>query len=465
MTGTVQEAVAEIARGRRSAVYLLHGDECVAKEGAKAIVDALVPSGHQSLSVEVVAEDNDLASLALRLRTLPLFGGAKAVVLYDSKAFVSREGIDAVVKRSIAAWQGGDAERATRLFLQAVGSVGEGQAFLDRASRGEVSAGELERVLATKVDPEEVPWLQGVAKNALIDGAPIPEATGAGLARVYEDVIQQGIPPNAALILTTEVVDERRVLFKRIRAEGFVVDCGVRTRRAWDTQMEPEAARTKIRQVVAAAGKSIAPDAVTSIVERTGISMRALESELEKMLLYVGPRPTISMADVVEVLSNSREANIFDLTGAVSNRDAARAVRAFRSLMTQREPVPQILGVLAREIRLLIVARSALDRRLGGRVDPGMSFPLFQSRLLPLLTKAVEGDDGAASKLVAMKPFRAFKLLQSAARFSLAELEESLEAIHETDLALKTSGYPAELLLEQLLIGTCSGQTPIRQDT
>jgi DNA polymerase-3 subunit delta len=457
MTGTVEEAVAEIVQGRRSPVYLLHGDECVAKEGAKAIVNVLVPPGQQSLSVEVVAEENDLASLPLRLRTLPLFGGTKVVVLYDSKAFVSREGIDTVVKRSIAAWQDGDAERATRLFLQAVGAVGEGQAFLDRASRGEVSAGELDRVLATEVDPEKVPWLQEVAKNALIDGASIPEATGAGLARVYEDVIQQGIPPNAVLILTTEVVDERRVLFKRIRSEGFLIDCGVRTRRAWDTQMEPEAARTKIRQMVAAAGKTLAPDAVTSIVERTGISMRALESELEKILLYVGPRSTISMTDAVEVLSNSREANIFDLTSAVNSRDTARAVRAFRSLMTQREPVPQILGMLASEIRALIMARSALDRRLGGKLDPGMLFPSFQFRLLPLLTKAVEGDDGAASKLVAMKPFRAFKLLQGAARFSLTELEESLEAIHETDLALKTSGHPAELLLEQLLIGICRG--------
>ena len=457
MTGTVEEAVAEIARGRRSAVYLLHGDECVAKEGAKAIVDALVPSDQQSLSVEVVAEENDLASLPLRLRTLPLFGGAKVVVLYDSKAFISREGIDAVVKRSIAAWQDGDTERATRLFLQVMGAVGEGQAFLERASRGEVSAAELERVLATEGDPEKARWLHEVAKNALIGGAPIPEATGAGLARVYEEVIQQGIPPNAALILTTEVVDERRVLFKKIRAEGFVIDCGVRTRRAWDTQMEPEVVRAKIRQAVAAAGKTIAPDAITSIVERTGISMRALESELEKILLYVGPRSTITMADAAEVLSNSREVNVFDLTNAVSNRDAARAVRAFRSLMTQREPVPQVLGVLAGEIRALILARSALDRRLGGRMDPGMPFSLFQSRLLPLLTKAVEGDDGAASKLAAMRPFRAFNLLKGAARFSFAELEERLEAIHETDLTLKTSGHPAELLLEQLLLGICRG--------
>jgi DNA polymerase-3 subunit delta len=455
MTGTLQAAVAEIKEGRRSGVYLLHGDESVAKEGARAIVNALVPADRQSFCVEVVSEENDLASLPLRLRTLPLLGGTKVVVLYDSRAFVSREGIEAIAKRSMTAWQGGDVGRATRMLLQALAAVGEGQAFLDRAGRGEVSATELERVFATEGDPEKVRWLHEVAKNALMEGTPIPEAADAGLNRVYEGIMQQGIPPDASLVLTAEVVDERRALFRKIRTEGFVIDCSVRTRRAWDTQMDPEAARTKIRQMVAAAGKSIAPDAVSGIVERTGFSMRALESEVEKILLYVGPRPTISAPDAAEVLSNSREANVFDLTNAVSSRDTARALRASRSLMSQREPVPQILGVLAAELRALIMARSALDRRLGGKVDSGLTFPQFQSRLLALLTNAAEGDDGAGAKLAGMKPYRVFLLLKGAAKFSLAELEAGLEAVHETDLALKTSGYPAELLLEQLVIAVC----------
>jgi DNA polymerase-3 subunit delta len=209
--------------------------------------------------------------------------------------------------------------------------------------------------------------------------------------------------------------------------------------------------------MVAAAGKSIAGDAITDIVERTGFSMRGLESEVEKLLLYVGPRPAITLADVMEVLSSSREANIFDLTNAVSGRDAGRALRALRSLMAQREPIPQILGVLASETRGLIVARGALEQKLGGTLDLGMPFPAFQARVLPLLAKEAEGDDGSAAKLLAMKPFRAFNLLKAATRFSMLELVRGLEAIHETDLALKTSGYPEELLLEQLLLTICAG--------
>lgn len=457
MTGTVEKAVAEIKQGRRYPVYLLHGDEFLAKEGAKGIIGMLVPPERQSLSVEVVSEDNDLASLPIRLNTLPLFGGVKVVVVYDSKAFLSKFNLESVAQKSQDAWLAGESERSVRLFLQIVAAAGEGEGFLDRAARGEVLDREWERVLSVERDPEAEAWLREVARTAVADRMEIPEAAGAGQARIYEDSIQRGIPANASLILTTEVVDERRSLFKKISAAGFVIDCGVRSRRTWDTQMNPEAARAKIREMVSAAGKSIDEEAVAGILSRAGSTMRGLVSEMEKLLLYVGAQPAVRTADVLEVFSHSREANIFDLTNAVSSRDAGRALLALRSLLTQREPAPLILNVLAGEIRNLIIARSALDRWLDGKLDPALPFETFRFRVLPRLKEPRDGDDGSAAKLLDMNPFRAFNLLKGGSRFSLDRLIHGLEAIHETDLALKTSGHPEALLLEQLLIKICPG--------
>ena len=459
MTGTVAEAVAEIKQGRRFPVYLLHGDEFVAKAGARAIVEALVPPDHRSLSVEVISEDRDSASVPSRLSTVPLFGGIKVVMVHDSRAFVSKESLEKLVDRSTDAWREGKRESAARWLLLAVAAAGEDEGFLDRAARGEMSVPELTRVLGKEVDAEREQWFREVAGYAVADGMVIPEATGAGLTRVYEETIARGIPPDASLILTAEVVDERRLLFKKISAVGFVINCGVRSRRGWDTQMDPDAARAKVRQMVEAAGKRVAAEAVAAIVERTGFSMRGLESEMDKLLLYVGSRPAISQADVLEVLSSSREANIFDLTNAVSERDAGRALRSLRSLMAQREPMQQILSVLAGEVRGLIVARGALEQKLGGTLDASVPFPAFQARILPLLAKEAEGDDGSAAKLMAMKPFRAFNLLKAATRFSLPELMRDLEAIHEADLLLKTSGHPEDLIMERLLLAMCASTT------
>ncbi len=406
----------------------------------------------------MVSEDSDLASLPIRLTTLPLFGGSKVVVVYDSKAFLSKFNLESVVQKSQDAWQAGESERSVRLFLQVVAAaLGGDEGFLDRAARGEVPDPEWERVLSIQREPEAEAWLREVSQTAVADRMAIPEAAGAGLARAYEEAIQRGIPGNAALILTTEVVDERRSLFKKISANGFVIDCGIRSRRAWDTQMNPEAARTKIREMMSAAAKRIDDEAVAGILTRTGTSMRGLVSEMEKLLLYVGARPAVQAEDVLEVFSHSREANIFDVTNAVSGRDAGKALLALRSLLTQREPAPLILNVLAGEIRNLIIARSALDRWLDGKLDPALPFETFRFRVLPRLKEPRDGDDGSAAKLLDMNPFRAFNLLKGASRFSLDRLLEGLEAIHETDLTLKTSGHPEALLLEQLLVKLCTG--------
>ncbi|MEI8188929.1 MAG: SAM-dependent methyltransferase, partial [candidate division NC10 bacterium] len=351
MTGPIDKVIADIRKGTRSSVYLLYGDELLTREGAKAIVDALVPALHQPLSVEVVAEESEGGSLPLRLRTVSLFGGTKVVVVHDTKAFVSKQSVGALFAKSWEAWKGGNLARATALLLQATGAVGQDRSFLERAARGELPEPAWDQLLTLPHDDESERWLQETAGRLLAEGAEIPEASGAGTAKIYEGMLQQGIPPGAVLVLTAEVVDQRRALFKRILETGVVVDCGVRTGKAGETQMRPEMARAKIRERVAAEKKTIGEDAAAGILDRTGFSMRALESEIEKILLYVGDRPRITLEDVTEVLSTTREAGVFDLTNAVDEREVGRALRALRGLLAQREAGVAILGLLAGEVR------------------------------------------------------------------------------------------------------------------
>jgi DNA polymerase-3 subunit delta len=452
MTGTIDKAVAEIRSGKRHPVYLLHGDEFLARSGVKALVDALVPAAGQALSVETLEEDVDLASLPVRLNTLPLWGGTKVVLAYDTKAFVSKQTSGSVARRSLEAWEAGDRTRALRLFLQVVAAAGKAHDFLERAARGALMDAEWEEAFALPRDSDGEAWLGEVAAQAVTEAAAIPQMGGA--ARVYEDVLDRGIPPGVSLLLTAEVIDQRRALFKKISQGGLIIDCGVRSRRVGDTQMSAEAARATIRGLAKDFGKRLDEEALGAILERTGFSVRVLSSEMQKVCLYAGDRPHITRGDVLAVLSSSREAGIFDLTNALGERDAARALRALRGLLTQREPAVRILFTLASEVRNLLLARLALESRLEGKFDPKMPYPAFQSRILPRLTQEAEAADGAAT-LAGMNPFRAFNLLRGAARFSLEELVGALAGIQETDLSLKTSGHPPEWLLETLLIRVC----------
>ena len=452
-TVTLAKALSEIERGKPASLYLLHGDEYLAREGAKALVERLVPEDKRAMNVEALTEELAQQGLLPRLLTLPLFGGTKVVIVYDVRAFVSKQMSGDFGRKSREAWESGDLPKASRLFLQLLAAAGEDRALLEGAAQGELPAAARQRLLPGEDDPDTDRWLQEVAARALAEGSEIPRAPGG--SQVYEEVVAHGVPPASHLILTAEAVDERRALVKRIRESGSVIDVSVRSKGGWDTQMRPEAARAQAREAAQQAGKTLEEAALARILEQTGFSVRALASELEKLFLYVGSRRSVTAEDVEAVFSASRETNIVNLTSALGERDAARALRAFRSLLAQREPVQRILPALAGELRSLVAARLALDARLEGRWDDSLGYPAFQGRLLPKLG-AAGPEPEAAARLAAMHPFRAFNLLRSAARFPLRSLLDGLVAIQEADLALKTSGPPEALLVEALLLRLCT---------
>lgn len=456
MTRAVDGIVTDIQQGKRAGVYLLFGDEFLAREGAQAIVDALVPKTDQPLSVETVG-DEAAASVPGRLRTIPLLGGVKVVVVHDTKAFVSKQNVAELYKRSRDAWDDGDLQRAMRLLLQATGAAGRDRAFLEGAARDGVPDAVWRELFSCDATDEAVRWLQETVSHAVAEGKDVSDTAGAATAQVYEDILKQRIPPGAVLILTAETVDQRRALFKRIAESGVVVDCGVRAGKTGETQMKPDLARARITATVARAGKRIDDDAIAAIVERTGFSVRVLDSEIEKAILYVGSRAVVRTADVHAVLSNSREAGIFDLTNALEMRDTTSALRALRALAVQREPAPAILGMIAGTLRGLMVARAVLDRRLDGGLDAGLTFGAFQSRVLARLHVDAESDDGSTAKLRAMHPFRAFNLLKAAVRFTEPDLLRGLGATHDADLAMK-GGHPEGIVLESLVISICSSE-------
>jgi DNA polymerase-3 subunit delta len=458
MTDPVAGIVTDIRRGRRAGVYLLVGDEFLARAGAQAIVDALVPKAHQPLSVETVG-DEDAASVGGRLRMVPLFGGVKVVVVHDTKALVSKQNVADLFTKSRDAWGEGDGQRATRLLLQAVGAAGRDRAFLERAARGDLAEAVWRELFPFDPTEESERWLRETSGRLVAEGAEVADPGGAATARIYDDLLKQPIPAGAALILTAEAADPRRALFKRISACGVVVDCGVRTGKPGETQMKPDVARARVADAVGRAGKRIDNDAIVAIVERTGFSVRGLDSELEKILLYVGDRTEVRRADVLDVLSNSREASVFDLISALEARDAAGALRALRSLAMQREAAQATLGMMAGTVRGLIVARAVLDRRLDGQFDPRLTYATFQARVLPRLAADAEADDGAVARVRGMHPFRAFTLLRAAARFSQDELVRGLKAVHDADRALKTGAQPEGLILETLAVALCAGET------
>ena len=128
----------------------------------------------------------------------------------------------------------------------------------------------------------------------------------------------------------------------------------------------------------------------------------------------VGDASTIEEADVRASVRDLAESWIFDFTKALAQRQAAPAVTLLRALFDQGEHPLRMLSVIARELRLLLLARDCLSGSLAGSFTPRTQYTVFRDRLLPTL------DERERDALGSLHPYVLYQCLQNASRTSTA---------------------------------------------
>lgn len=107
-------------------------------------------------------------------------------------------------------------------------------------------------------------------------------------------------------------------------------------------------------------GASMERSAAAELANLVGTDLFQAQQEVAKALAYCGSGTPIT-ADVVRLLgSQLREESIFDLTDALGQRDARKALGLLRAL-EENQPVQFIFSMLARQVRQLIMAREMVD--------------------------------------------------------------------------------------------------------
>ena len=165
--------------------------------------------------------------------------------------------------------------------------------------------------------------------------------------------------------------------------------------------------------------------------------------------MYVGDRAGVTADDVRVVVRDMAGSWIFDFTAALASRKLAAALPLLRGLFEQGEPPLRLLGMVARELRVLLLARECLDGPARERWRADLSFGAFQTRVAP----AIDGDTLAA--FGKPHPFVLYRRFQDASRVSAAALRTALIRLSELDQRLKSSRGDPALLLEWFVIEWC----------
>jgi DNA polymerase-3 subunit delta len=151
--------------------------------------------------------------------------------------------------------------------------------------------------------------------------------------------------------------------------------------------------------------------------------------------LYVGPRAPIDESAVGECVARIRSADTWALVDALRSRDLGRALRTLADAYDPRDRGIMLLGALAWSVRQL--AR-------------------FQAALL-----AGASQDQAAQVAGVFQRMRAQELATSARSVRPSEVERWILVLADTDLALKRSRRPPDLILTDMLTRLCRPETRV----
>jgi DNA polymerase III subunit delta len=108
-----------------------------------------------------------------------------------------------------------------------------------------------------------------------------------------------------------------------------------------------------VQRVVAAAGVKIEPSALSTLVAGLGADREIAARELDKLLLYVQPSTTITLADVQASLSGAPKVDVFALADAVGSRNPAHTDTLLALMLAEGEDLEGAFNAVLRHLRLV----------------------------------------------------------------------------------------------------------------
>ena len=259
------------------------------------------------------------------------------------------------------------------------------------------------------------------------------------------------------LLISAGKVDKRRSFYKTIEKRGRIeLFAGL----SFDDDQWVQQAENLVLRQLRLLQKEIADDALAALVETVGPNTRQLATEVEKVALYVGARPEITLVDVTTIVTRNKHARAFALGEALGDRKLALALRVLDEELwemksdRQKSTIGFLYGLISK-IRSIILAKELIA---AGVLRPSPNFNSFKSQLESLPADLFGGDRKPAA--LDLKPYPLFRGSQQAANYTAAELVRAMDLLLECNLKLVSSSVAEDLLLQQVITRICSGTRP-----
>jgi len=259
------------------------------------------------------------------------------------------------------------------------------------------------------------------------------------------EIIKGDFGANVTLLLSATEVDKRRSFYKTLtnRAELQIFDRLDSSRSGWE-----EGATELVRARAQKRKLQFDDEALDLFVLLTGGDTRQIDSELEKIDIFLGEERRVNVDLVRELVPLSRAGVIFELGNALAERDLERALTLVRRLLDQGESAIGILLVaILPTIRNLLLAKDLMERHRMPRPHAPFHFISAINRLPDTATEHLPRKKDGSINAYALGI-----AAQNAHRFETGQLVAGMQACLDANLQLVTTQLDHELILTEVVV-------------
>ena len=282
--------------------------------------------------------------------------------------------------------------------------------------------------------------------------------------------IENGIPENTRLVVSSDGCDKRSVFFKTVAEKGVAVDCTVpQGAKKSDLNEQMMFLRHTAEAVLTPERKRLEKQAFQRLLDLTGFDPDTFADHLKKLVSYIGEKSGITVQDIDAVASRTKKDPVYEFTNAVSDKNLEASLFYLDSLENAGFHPLQILKALTNQIRKLFAARCFVEHPHTGKGSgwkKGQDFNTFKQVTVPniqsyesrLSEKTQEW--GKTTDLLLLSnpnnPYPVYQTCKKTDNFSLEELKTALSALSDIDHEMKSSAADPGLLIKNFIVKICS---------
>ncbi len=174
------------------------------------------------------------------------------------------------------------------------------------------------------------------------------------------------------------------------------------------------------------AGAKITPEAQRQLSFMVGQNMRQLQQDVDKLATYASGR-TITEEDVMLMIPDAKEGNIFAMVDAIIDGHSGQALKMAHKLQDEGMSVQQMLAMVARQARLLIQAKALSQKKMD--------------------------DEELGSRLGITSDFVFRKTMEQTRKHTHQQMSAMLSQLLDIDVSIKRGELAEETAMDVLIAG------------